>query len=207
MNISEILKATSLLLVLLNPFLVIIYLMDAVQKMKFRLFKSVLIRAGIISTVVFCLFAVLGEMFFLRFIKAEFASFQIFGGVVFLLIGIQFVFNGKSAIEGLRGEHEHIVGAITMPILIGPGTISYSVIIGQKHDALSSVIAIGLAVFISIFIMLLLKLLHDNIHNKNEQLVERYIEITGRILAIIVGTISIEMIMQGLRFWFPRMFA
>jgi len=42
---------------------------------------------------------------------------------------------------------------------------------------------------------------HDIVRTRNEPLVERYFEITGRIVALIVGTYSIEMIMQGLSNW------
>jgi len=134
-------------------------------------------------------------------VHAEFASFQIFGGVVFLLIGLQFVFKGPTAIEILRGESQHLAGAIAMPILIGPGTISASVIIGQRHDPLTACGAVLAAVGISVVIMILLKAVHDYVRPRREPLIERYIEIAGRITALFVGTISVEMIMQGVRAW------
>jgi small neutral amino acid transporter SnatA (MarC family) len=187
--------------VLLNPFLLIIYLIDVVQKLDRSQFVRVLLRAGLIATGVFWLFAVVGDAVFTDVIQAELASFQIFGGVVFLLIGLQFVFRGPTAIELLRGESEHLAGAIAMPILIGPGTISASVIIGKRHDAVPACGAVLLAVMVSIVIMIGLKALHDFVRPKREPLIERYIEIVGRITALFVGTISVEMIMQGIRTW------
>lgn len=198
---DDILQASLFLLVLLNPFLVIVYLIDVMQKLSYQKFKGVLIRAGLISTLVFSVFAVLGFSIFDKIIQAEFASFQIFGGVVFLLIGLQFVFKGRSAIEDLRGESKYIAGAIAMPVLIGPGTISYSVIIGKELNGIQSIIAIFIAVFISLAVMILLKMLFDRMQRKNEELVQRYIEISGRITAMIAGTIAIEMIMDGIKFW------
>lgn len=127
----DLIRSTALLLVLLNPFLLIIYLIDVVQKLDRQQFGRILVRAGLIATAVFCLFAVLGDAVFSDVIQADFGSFQIFGGVVFLIIGLQFVFRGPTAIKVLRGESEHLAGAIAMPILIGPGTISASVIIGK----------------------------------------------------------------------------
>ncbi len=107
---AEIAKSIGLLLVLLNPFLVIVYLVDVLEKLDKRQFTNVLIRAGIIAGAVFCSFAILGEIVFSYIVQAEFASFQIFGGLVFLLIGLQFVFRGPTAIEMLRGESEHLAG-------------------------------------------------------------------------------------------------
>jgi multiple antibiotic resistance protein len=127
----EITKSAALLLVLLNPFLLIVYLTDIGEKLNQQDFNRVLLRACIIASVVFCIFAILGDAIFVRFMQVEFASFQIFGGIVFLLIGLQFVFRGPSAVGILQGESKHLAGAIAMPVFIGPGTISASIIIGK----------------------------------------------------------------------------
>ena len=190
-----------LLLVLLNPFLVIIYLIDVVDKLDRKQFTNVLIRAGLIAVAVFWFFTVLGDAVFSSVIQAEFASFQTFGGVVFLLIGLQFVFRGPTAIEMLRGESENLAGAIAMPILVGPGTISASVIIGKRHAVIPACGVVLIAVLVSIVIMIGLKFLHDFVKPKHEPLIQRYIEIAGRITALFVGTISTEMIMRGVLDW------
>ena len=186
---------------LLNPFLVIVYLIDVMQKLDRRQFRHVLIRANLIAGVVFCVFAILGDVVFSNIMQVEFASFQAFGGVVFLLIGLQFVFHGPLAIEILRGESQHLAGAIAMPVLIGPGTISASVVIGKKHDPLLACAAVLLAVISSVVVMLLLKSTHDFVRPRRERLIQRYIEIMGRITALYIGTVSVEMIMLGLRTW------
>lgn len=198
---KEIVSSSVLLLMLLNPFLVVVYLIDVMQKMERRMFRKVLLRAGIISSIVFCFFAILGDTIFSEIVQLEFASFQIFGGIVFLLIGLQFVFRGPQAIDILRGESEHLAGAIAMPVLIGPGTISVSVIIGKRLEPLMACISIISAIVISIVIILLLKSLHDIVRTRHERLIQRYIEIAGRITALYVGTVSIEMIMQGVCTW------
>lgn len=197
----DILRSGALLLVLLNPFLVIVYLVDVVEKLDRRQFARVMVRAGFIAAAVFCFFAVLGDAVFSNFVHAEFASFQVFGGVVFLLIGLQFVFRGPTAIEILRGESEHLAGAIAMPVLIGPGTISASVVVGERHDPLSACVTVAVAVFISIVIMLVLKAVYDFVRPRQERLIQRYVEIAGRITALFVGTVSVEMIMQGIKTW------
>lgn len=198
---TDFFQSTALLLTLLNPFLVIIYLVDLVQKLKQEQFVPILARAGFIAGVVFCSFAILGDTIFSGLMQVEFASFQIFGGIVFLLIGIQFVFRGPTAIEMLRGESEHIAGSIAMPVLIGPGTISASVIIGKRHDPLVACTAVVTAVAICLVAIILLKLIHDFVHHTREGLVDRYIEFAGRITALYIGTFSINMIMQGIRTW------
>jgi small neutral amino acid transporter SnatA (MarC family) len=201
---TDFLRSSALLLVLLNPFLVIVYLVDLVEKLNREEFARVLARAGLIATIVFWCFSVLGDAVFANVIQADFASFQIFGGVVFLLIGLQFVFRGPTAIEFLRGDSEGLASAIAMPILIGPGTISASVVIGKRHETLPACGAVLVAVAASILIMIGLKTLHDFVRPKREPLIQRYIEIAGRITALFVGTVSIQMIMQGTRAWIEK---
>jgi multiple antibiotic resistance protein len=204
-GMNELIKSSMFLLLLLNPFLVVVYLIDVMQKVSFSSFVLVMTRAGIVSVIVFSLFAVLGDLIFADVIQAEFASFQIFGGIVFLLIGIQFVFNGNSAIEGLRGESAHIAGAIAMPIMIGPGTISASVVAGQRLSPQMAVLSVVAAITVSVGVILCLKKVQDYVLPRNGRLVERYIEVAGRITALFVGTISIEMIMKGIGFWLTKL--
>ena len=94
---TDFIRAVALLLALLNPFLVIVYLLDVVQTLDRSAFRRVLLRAALIAGVVFGCFALAGDAIFSGIIQAEFASFQIFGGIVFLLIGLQFVFRGPTA--------------------------------------------------------------------------------------------------------------
>lgn len=202
---TEFFASVSLLLALLNPFLLIVYLVDLMQKLDGSEFRRVLFRAGIIASIVFCFFAVLGDFIFSSIIHAEFASFQIFGGIVLVMIGLQFVFRGPGGIEMLHGESAHIAGAIAMPVLIGPGTISASIIIGERLPPLVASGAVIVAVVASLIIVLLLKALHDYVRPRREPLVERYIEIAGRITALYIGTIAVDMIMQGARVWIEKL--
>jgi small neutral amino acid transporter SnatA (MarC family) len=198
---NEFFRASALLFVLLNPFLLVIYLVDVFGKLKFKEFVAVLIRAGTIALVVFFVFAVLGDVIFISIVQARFESFQIFGGIVFLLIGLQFVFRGPASIAFLRGESEYLGGAIAMPILIGPATISASVVIGKRLDYLSSLGAIALALSASLLIIVALKWLHDYVRPRQERLILRYVEVVGRLAALYIGTVAVEMILQGIVAW------
>jgi multiple antibiotic resistance protein len=200
----SIIESGALLLALLNPFLLIVYLVGPMKRLDPYQFRQVVVRAGFIACGVFCCFAVLGDSIFSTVVRAEFASFQIFGGLVFIIIGLQFVFKGTTAIKILRGEPAHISGAIAMPVLIGPGTISASVIIGKRHDPFVACAIVLAAVFVSLIIVVVLKALHDYVRPRREALIERYIEIAGRITALYVGTVAVDMIMLGARTWIEK---
>jgi len=198
---QEFVSASTLLFMLLNPFLLVVYLIDVFQKLSVAIFVRVILRAGLISAGVFSFSAVLGEVFFRDILQARFAAFQIFGGIVFLLIGLRFVFEGNAAIEALRGESRYIAGAIAMPLMIGPGTIGASILIGKRLGQWPAVLSICLTVLLSVAVMIILKRVHDIVRTHNEPMVERYIEVAGRITALVVGTFAMEMILQGAETW------
>jgi len=199
------LQSVTLLFALLNPFLVIVYLFDVLQKLSPREFVGVMLRGSAISVAVFWVFAVVGDRVFSVYAQVEFASFQIFGGLVFLVIGLEFVFKGPTAIQMLRGDSSNLAGAIAMPVFIGPGTISASVVLGRRHEALTACAAVLAALALSVTCVLLLKALHDYVRPRNEPLVERYIEVTGRIAALFIGTVAVEMILVGVDAWLDKM--
>ncbi len=186
---------------LLNPFLMSIYLVDLIQELTFERFSIALCRAGLISGIAFALFACLGDAIFTNILQVRFASFLIFGGIIFLVIGIRFVFGGSETLQNLRGSPEDISGSIAMPFMIGPGTLSASVLAGQRLNPVLATVAIALAMILTVVTLVWFKWLHDRIKQHNSKLVERYIDITGRIMALIIGSIAIEMILNGLEIW------
>lgn len=188
----------SLLFMLLNPFLMSIYLASFIRRLDIRHFSQTISRACLISGFIFVAFALSGDYIFSRIMHSRFASFQIFGGIVFLLISLKFIFKGTDAIEDLRGNAEHLNGSVALPFMIGPGTVSASVLIGGNLDTVMAPAAIMLAVSLTFISLVFVKKLHDFVHRRNEALIERYLEIVGRLNALYIGTYSIEMILRGL---------
>ncbi|ERT09249.1 marC integral membrane family protein [Lyngbya aestuarii BL J] len=200
--IEDIVNSSALLLVLLNPFLMSIYLMDLIQKFDLRTFSIYLLRGTLISAIVFITFAWTGETVFQKILQVRFESFIIFGGIIFLIIGLRFFFGGSDAIGQLRGQPRGVAITIAMPYMIGPGTVSASVIAGSRLSPLFSALSILMALFITVISIIIMKWLHDYVRKQNEAIVERYIDIAGRTSALIIGTFAIDMIMRGIEEWF-----
>lgn len=195
----EIFKASSILFILLNPFLMSVYLINLIRELPQRDFTKVVVRAHIISFAAFAIFAISGESIFENVFKVHFASFLIFGGIIFLMIGVKAVFSGQISLLETRGDPEHIAGAIAMPFMIAPGTLSASVLIGSSLPRNTAILAIALAVISSLVSLILFKLIHDPLKKNNERLLNRYVEIIGRVVAVFTGTYAIEMIANGIR--------
>lgn len=198
---DEALRPVFLFFALLNPFLLSIYLLDLIQTLSLKVFIQVLIRGSLISGTVFSLFAWGGEAIFDAFLQVSFASFQIFGGVLFVIIGIQFVFQGAQSLQSLRGSAEHLGGSIAMPFMIGPGTVSASILIGSRNPPFVSTVAIFTSLAITILCLAGMKHLHDSLRGRQALLTSRYVDIVGRLSALLIGSIAIDMILRGLGSW------
>ncbi|MEX0819609.1 MAG: MarC family protein [Pirellulaceae bacterium] len=201
MEFSRFIEAIVLMLVLFNPLLMSAYLHDIMNALSGRVFFQVVARAFVISGVVFILFAAVGDRLFSQVLQVRFASFLVFGGIVFLIIALRYIVIGAEMIGKLRGEPKHLSGAIAMPFMIGPGTISASVLTGARLPIGWASLAIVIALLISCAALMVMKGLFAFLRQRNEQLAERYAEIIGRASALIIGTIAIEMIMKGVDLW------
>jgi len=201
MDLEPHVSSALLLLALLNPFLMSIYLLDLITDLPRALFVRVLARAALISAVVFSLFAWGGDAIFSEVLQVRFASFQVFGGIVFLIIGVRFVFHGVGAMRAIRGKPEHLAGAIAMPFMIGPGTVSASVVIGARLPVPNAIAVIFAALATTAVLVTAIKLAHDALKAHHARLVDRYIEVVGRISALLIGTFAVEMIFEGIGGW------
>jgi len=190
-----------LIFFLLNPFFMSVYLLGVFNELDAKIFKWVLLRSTLISLCVFILFAWAGDQIFTEVLHARFSSFLIFGGIVFLLIGIGFVFKGHDALTSWRGDPELVTGSIAMPFMIGPGTVMASVMAGTRLDFPQAAASIIVSVGASSICLYFLKILYDHVRSKSEKLIQRYVVVTGRVMALVIGTFSIEMIFQGIELW------
>jgi small neutral amino acid transporter SnatA (MarC family) len=194
--------ASALLLFgLLNPFLMSVYLIDLITDLPRTLFVRVLARGALISSIVFSFFAWTGDALFADVLHVRFASFQVFGGIIFLAIGVRFVFSGVEAMRSIRGQPGHIAGSIAMPFMIGPGTVSASVVAGARLPVVEAIGVIALTLAATVALVAAIKAAHDRLKDRHARLVDRYIEVVGRISALLIGTFAIEMIFDGVGTW------
>ncbi|EPQ6395971.1 MarC family protein [Acinetobacter baumannii] len=182
---------------LLNPFLMSIYMIGLIRHTETRVFNKALIQGSLIAYVVFLLFAWGGEAIFNRYLNVRFESFLIFGGLIFLVIGYRYVFQGADTIGEMRGAPEHLAGTVAMPFMIGPGTISAAVVTGISMSLLEAAIVIALVLFVSCSVLIAMKFSHDHLRYSHAKYIDRYFDIVGRLAALLIGTIAVDMIVNG----------
>lgn len=183
---------------LLNPFLMSIYMIGMIRNTDAKIFNKALVQGSLIAYFVFLLFAWGGEAIFNRYLNVRFESFQIFGGIIFLVIGYRYVFQGADTIGVIRGAPEHLAGTVAMPFMIGPGTISAAVVTGMDVGMTKTAIVMAVTLSLTCIILILMKFMHDNIHYKHAKYIDYYFDIVGRLSALLIGTIAVDMIVTGI---------
>ena len=183
---------------LLNPFLMSIYMIGMIRNSEAKVFNRALIQGCVIAFVVFMLFAWGGETIFSKYLNVRVEAFQIFGGLIFLVIGYRYVFQGADTIGEMRGAPEHLAGTIAMPFMIGPGTISAAVVTGIGLPIGGAALIIAFTLAITCSLLILMKFAHDHLRYKHAKYIDRYVDIVGRLSALLIGTIAIDMIITGI---------
>ncbi len=194
-------KTFLMVYVLLNPFIMSVYMMDILRTLELRRLVGQLTRAGIISLMIFLAFAWLGERIFEKFLQVRFTSFLLFGGVVYLLIGIRLILGLSPPVDISKSDPETISAVICMPFIIGPGTISASVLAGVRMPLLLAAVTIGLSLAAALASIVLIKILHDWVRTRHEQYVQLYSELVGRATALFTGSFAVDMIITTVERW------
>ena len=88
-----------------------------------------------------------------------------------------------------------------MPFMIGPGTVSASVVIGARLPVLNAAAVILVTLALTVLLVIAIKLAHDYVRERNARIIDRYMEIVGRLSALLIGTIAVEMVFEGLGSW------
>lgn len=201
LDLDQFNKSFLLLLVLLNPFILSVYLLDLIRGLELKVFSRLLLRAFFISLVTFLLFAWFGEKVFNDVLQVRFLAFLIFGGITFLIIGIRLTLGTGSPVQSINLHSQEVAGAIAMPFIVGPGTISASVLAGTRLGSAGGSLAITLAMATALFSLVLLKVLYDWVQTRHERYVRKYIEVAGRITALFTGSFAVDMILKGVERW------
>ena len=85
-----------------------------------------------------------------------------------------------------------------MPFMIGPGTVSASVVISARLPMLNAAVVNLVTLALTVLLVIAIKIAHDYAKERKARIIDRYVEIVGRLSALLIGTIAVEMIFEGL---------
>jgi multiple antibiotic resistance protein len=188
------------MIVLINPFALFVYLVPVMQDIERPDFFKVLLKATLISLLIYFIFSQFGEFIFSRVFSINFESFRIFGGVVIFVMALVFIIQGKKSFITLKGSLDDLASEIAMPFLVGASTIAISILIGKKYNTVQSILIITLALLINFATIALLVFIKDAL--PSQQMKIAFDKLMGyflRINGFFVGAIGVDMTIQGIR--------
>jgi len=186
-------------LAILNPFALCLYLGNVIEEMDSRVFVGVVVRASVISLLVFTFFPWSGEGFLVDFLGVHPEALRAFGGLIFLVVGYGYATKGYYQTELLRGSPVELPSAIALPFMIGAGTITQSILLGKRHGSWSATLILAIGLVLTFIILVIFAWLTRSMRRSREIVFQRYVNILARINGLIIGAISIDMIVSGTR--------
>jgi multiple antibiotic resistance protein len=162
-------------------------------------FVKVLLKATVISFLIFLVFLATGDFIFREILDINFEAFRIFGGIIIFSIAYLFIMKGEKGFFQLRGSLDDLASEIALPFFVGAATISLTILMGQQFVLLTSVFLLMVILAINFFIILILKYLRDRINKKKLQVAfDKNMEILLRLNGFFIGAIGINMIIRGI---------
>lgn len=195
----DILAAVIGFLVMLNPFALFLYLKPVMQDLSNQQFLAVFSRASLISFLIFLFFLVLGDFIFQRVFRIYFESFRIFGGIILFSFAYLFIVKGQRGFIQIKEDLDDLASEIALPFMVGAGTISLSILMGDQLMFYESIIALVIIMLINFAFVIGLKEMRQRVTSKKLKVAfDKNLDILTRINGFFVGAIGIDMVVRGI---------
>jgi small neutral amino acid transporter SnatA (MarC family) len=186
------------MLVILNPFAQVVYLQDLMTSLTVRDFAGMHLRATLLSFGVFVLFAFVGDLLLSDVFHVQLAALQIFGGLIILYIAYRYFANGAGSNLLFRGDIGDLASEVSLPYMVGPGTLWISILIGRRVDWLTALLAIGGVLAINMIFVILVRIVFERLYARRNTMLGKYFSILMRTNTLFIGAIAVQMILTGI---------
>jgi len=187
------LDCTLALIALINPISKIFLVTTLKEDTDDYGLRHIIVRSSIIALLILLTFTFIGNFLLIKFFHIQIYSFKIAGGLVLVFRGFEalnkglfFELNHHQKLEDLS------IVPLASPMIAGPATITAAVSFPAKYGLTITSVSILAAVTVNLFIMLVSPRITGLLARHN--VMGALIRITG----LIVATIGVQMILDGL---------
>jgi multiple antibiotic resistance protein len=199
---EELLTEAVTLFVIIDPIGATTIFLALSAKLAARERGWIALKAVIVAACILIAFLIGGRLLLIG-MGISITSFQIAGGIVLLVFGLNMVFDfmgGHPSLPGGAG-HDIAVYPLAMPAIAGPGTIMTVVLLSDddRHDFWGQLQTVGVLLLILALTYLMFRL---------AGLIQRLIGETGasivkRIMGLLLASVAVDKILSGLGDYFP----
>lgn len=206
-DLPFVMKVFAALFAIMNPIANVPVFLSLAEGASDAVRRRVAVTAAI-GTTIGCLVSILGGQAVLDAFGLSVDDFRLAGGLIVLTIALSMLQGSSSPTHGRSPkEKEDAVEAesvaiypLTIPLLVGPGTIATLIVYGQTARAQAKwlELAIGVGAFLALLSVALLSAPWLGRH-----LSATATAITRRLMGMILAAVAMEMIVASLRALFP----
>ncbi|MFP4424377.1 MAG: MarC family protein [Candidatus Woesearchaeota archaeon] len=185
-------------LVMLNPFALFLYLLPVMRDLDSKTFYKVLAKASFISLIILGLCVFLCNLLIENVFQINLESARIFGGIIIFSFAYFFIIKGEQAYIYMKGSLDDLASEIALPFMVGAGTITLSLFLGQNHSDVKGFFVILIALAITFVIIMVLKEIREFIFRKRYRIAfDKNMELLLRLNGFFIGAIGINMVRLG----------
>ncbi len=192
--ILEFFKVFLTLLAIMDPFGGIPMFLSLTKKYTIQKMRRSATRAIKVSALLMIAFIFFGEKI-LVFFNVSFASFQIGGGIILLLLGIFYVLDIAFTSYKQHNYSRDITIPLATPLIVGAGVFTTLIILVKQYGHLLVFLASILALFVFWLLMR-----YSNMIKK--WVGEQGLEILSKLMGLIIVAIAVELIISGIKLTF-----
>jgi multiple antibiotic resistance protein len=191
---SELIKATIALFIIVDPFGNIPIFVGLTEDMTNDYRKKVYNTAVLVSLILLLVFAFTGTEI-LNLFGISLQSFEVAGGILLLIISIRILISGTRE----KVESPESIGAvpIAMPLLVGPGAITTTMITLQTYQNSGTNIAVLIAVLSVVIVLSLTWVILRFTNRLYKFLGKTGSMVIARVMALLIAAIAVQYILTG----------
>jgi multiple antibiotic resistance protein len=156
--------------------------------------KRHLVYKTVLSVEIICLILIFGGNYIFALFSITVDAFKVGAGIILFLSAVDLVQGHDAQTKTIDGNKDISVVPLSIPIIVGPGTIGTLMVMGAglnaAHDYLLGVIAVSVAVLLLGFILLLSPWFQKILKEKG-------ISILSRLTGLILSALSAQMVFAG----------
>jgi len=188
-TLGNVIKATLVLFIIVDPFGNVPIFMGLTEKLTDSERRKIFNTAILVGIALLLVFAFTGQEIFLIF-GISINSFQVAGGLLLLITSLKILVSGSlyestDTVEGLGAV------PIAMPLLVGPGAITTTILNLQSYGILVTIVSV-------LIVMLLTWLILRYVNQIYRVLGRTGSVVIARVMSLLLAAIAVQFILVGI---------
>lgn len=182
-------RAVIALFIVVDPFGNIPIFMSLTEKLPDKQERKVYNTATLVAFILLLIFAFTGQEIFMLF-GISLSSFEIAGGILLLIISIRILITG-SMHENVESPESIGVVPIAMPLLVGPGAITTTILNLQTFGTIVTVLSVTAVLAVTWVILRFIDRLYGFLGKTGATII-------ARVMALLIAAIAVQYIVNGI---------